>query len=175
MVKKDFEKDYYCRLEISGRVGKEVKMSTNTLQKIQEARDISAYKLLIKVLGEYTTNVPCTGVDELFNTTLRLGAKILPKDKRALDILDYILSCGSTAKIVHKLLNYRFSDLPAEFKPITKQGRKYVVAHWGRGDVIGDKVKDLLDFDDIRKAGSWVDVSGEKITLIDIMDIKEEK
>jgi len=143
------------------------------LRKILEARDTTLYKKLVSALGEYTTNVPATGINNLFDFAVKHGAKILPKDKRALDILDYILSCDSTARIIHKLLNLRFSDLPTELRPISKVGRKHQVAHWARGASISDRVKDLIDWEGSGTAGKWADVDGEAVTLIDIS--KEEK
>jgi len=143
------------------------------LKKILEARNTNLYKKLVSVLGDYTTGVPATGIDNLFNSAIEHGAKILPKDKRALDILDCILSCGSTARVIHKLLNLRFSDLPAELKPITKTGRKHVIAHFGRNGEVSDKIKSLVDWEGSGKLGNWVTVDGEKVTLIDIA--KEEE
>jgi hypothetical protein len=145
----------------------------NMLKRIQEARDTNLYKKLVAILGEYTTNVPATGIDDLFNSAIKHGAKILPKDKRALDILDYIVSCNSAARVIHKLLNLRFSDLPAELKPISKKGRKHQVVCWTRGANVSDRVKDLVDWEGSGAAGKWTDVDGEAAKLIDIA--KEEE
>ena len=138
------------------------------LKKIQEATDVSLYQRLLKVLGDYSTAVPCTGVDTLFDTVAEHGKKVLPKDKKALEILDYILSGGSTARVVHKLLNLRFSDLPVECRPIMKDGRKHLVTHWSRDKKISDRVKDIIDFDLSGKSGHWTDIDGEKTDLIPI-------
>lgn len=140
----------------------------NVLKKIQEAKDVHLYQQLLKVLGDYTASVPATGVDNLFTVAASQGKKILPKDKKALEVLDYILSGGSTARIVHKLLNLRFSDLPVECRPITKNGRKHLVAHFGRDGKISDRVKDVVDWENTGKAGRWVDIDGEKVDLIPI-------
>jgi len=145
----------------------------NILKKIQEAKDVGLYQKLLKTLGDYSAGIPCTGVDNLFDVVAAQGKKILPKDKKALEILDYILSGGSTARVVHKLLNLRFSDLPVECRPIMKDGRKHLVTHWSRGKKISDRVKDLIDFDVSGKAGHWTDIDGEKVSLIPIQ--KEEK
>jgi len=143
------------------------------LKRILESRDTNLYKKLVAILGEYTTNIPCTGIDDLFDSAVKNGAKILPKDKRALDILDYILSCNSAARVIHKLLNLRFSDLPAELKPISKKGRKHQVVHWTRGANVSDRVKDLIDWEGSSAVGKWTNVDGEGVALIDIA--KEEE
>jgi len=143
------------------------------LKRILESRDTNLYKKLVAILGEYTTSIPCTGIDDLFDSAVKNGAKILPKDKRALDILDYILSCNSAARVIHKLLNLRFSDLPAELKPISKKGRKHQVVHWTRGANVSDRVKDLIDWEGSGAVGKWTDVEGEATKLIDVA--KEEE
>jgi len=140
----------------------------NILKKIQEARDVSIYQRLLKTLGDYSAAIPATGIDNLFDVASGQGKKILPKDKKALEILDYILSSDITARIVHKLLNLRFSDLPVECRPIAKDGRKHHVAHWSRGSKISDRVKDLVDWDNVGKVGHWTDIDGEAIILLPI-------
>ena len=145
----------------------------STLKKIQEAKDVALYQKLLKVLGDYSASVPATGVDNLFDVAVEHGKKILPKDKKALGILSHILTCGDTARVVHKLLNTRFSDLSVEDKPMMKDGRKHHVAHWTRGTKISDRVKDLIDFDLSGTVGRWTDIDGEKVSLIALE--KEEK
>ena len=140
----------------------------NILKKIQESRDVNLYQKLLKTLGDYSSSVPATGVDNLFDVAAGQGKKILPKDKKALEILDYILSKESTARVVHKLLNLRFSDLPVECKPIMKDGRKHLVASCGRGKKISDRIKDLIDFESSGESMFWCNVDGEKVSLIDI-------
>lgn len=147
----------------------------NILKKIQEAKDVNIYQKLLGVLGDYTSNIPCTGIDKLFDVASEQGKKILPKDKKALEILDYILSCESTARVVHKLLNLRFSDLPTEYKPMMKDGRKHRVANWSRGAEISDRIKSLVDWDNTGAVGRWTDIDGEKVDLIDISDKSKEK
>lgn len=143
------------------------------LKKIQETKDVNLYQRLLKILGDYSAAVPCTGVDNLFDVVVAQGKKVLPKDKKALEILDYILSGGSTARVVHKLLNLRFSDLPVECRPIMKDGRKHLVTHFGRDGKISDRIKDIIDWENTGKSGHWVDIDGEKVSLILIK--KEEK
>lgn len=149
-------------------------MGNNMLEKIREARDVNIYQKLLKTLGDYSNRVPATGVDELFDVAAKQGKKILPKDKKALEILDYILSSGSTARIIHKLLNLRFSDLPVECKPLMKDGRKHRVAHWTRDTKITDRVKDLVDWENTGKVGAWTNIDGDKSALIQISQKEKE-
>jgi len=148
-------------------------LMSNTLKKIRESRDVNLYQKLLKTLGAYSADIPATGIDRLFDVVSKQGTKVLPKDKKALEILDYVLSSGVTARIVHKLLNLRFSDLPVEFRPMMKNGRKFQVAHWSRGGKISDRIKDLVNWDGTGMAGSWTDTAGGKVELIPMK--KEEK
>lgn len=146
------------------------------IQKILESKEvIPLYKRLLQVLGEYSVDVPCTGVDKLFNMAVEHGAKILPKDKVAIAILHRILwdidgkMHGPTSPmVVHKLLNTRFADLPIEVRPMIKVGRRHEVAFWSRSGEILDRVRDLIDFGATGKSGNWANVDGEKAEIIDI-------
>jgi len=143
------------------------------MKKICEAKDVELYKRLLRVLGDYTIKNPVTGINKLFDIAISQGKKILPKDKNALAILNYVLS-NSVPTAVQKLLNMRFGDLPkAEFRPIIKVGKKHEVAFWGRNNQVYDKVKNLIDFEASGKSGQWINVDGEKVTLLDLT--KEEK
>ena len=129
------------------------------------------YKRLLAVLGEYSKQVPATGVDTLFELAVKRGSKILPKDKHAMAILNMIFKDDSAARIIHKLLNQRFSNLPAELRPMAKDGRKHQVAHWVRGNaLVSDKVKDLIAWKEGDGAGHWSDLEGSKVTLIDMLE-----
>jgi len=143
------------------------------LKRIQESKDVQIYQKLLKVLGDYSITTPATGIDSLFDTASGEGKKVLPKDKKALEILDYVLSCNSVPRCIHKLLNLRFSDLPVEYRPISKDGRKHRVCHWVRGAEISDRVKDLVDWKNTGKIGKWGDIEGEPVELIPLE--KEEK
>lgn len=145
----------------------------NILRKIRESRDVNLYQKLLKVLGAYSAAVPATGVDNFFDVVAEHGKKVLPKDKKALEILGYVLSCGTAARVVHKLLNWRFSDLPVEYRPMMKNGRKHLVASWSRDTKISDRIKDLVDFDLFGSTGRWTDIEGDKVSLIPLK--KEEK
>ena len=140
------------------------------MQRILEAKDLKIYKKLLRVLGEYTQTFPSTGISSYFDTVVEQGKKVLPKDKQALAILYYILSDESkpVPTIVGDLLNLRFANLPVEHRPMIWNGRKKEVAFWQRGNVISDRVKDLIDFKNTGKAGSWSDPDGNKVKLIDM-------
>jgi hypothetical protein len=145
----------------------------NIYKKIQEAKDLDIYKKLLNVLGDYSTNVPATGVDGLFNIAIEQGKKVLPDDKQGLAILDFILTNNSTPAAVQKLLNMRFSDLPTDLRPMIKVGRKHEVAFYTRAAVTSDRVKDLIDWEEAGKKGQWTNLDGETAQLLDLT--KEEK
>ena len=141
-------------------------------KKIIEAKDVSIYKKLLKVLGDYSTSFPATGVTGLFDVAIEQGKKILPNDKQALDIIDCLLSDESNPAAVQKFLNCRFSDLPIEYRPISKKGNKHEVASWERNGIVSDRAKALIDFGVVGKKGKWSDIDGQSVTLVDIS--KEE-
>ncbi len=136
------------------------------MKRITESKDVTIYKALLQILGEYSTKVPGTGMDRLLDAVIEQGKKILPKDERALMILSYVLGHGTPAA-VQKLLNIRFSDLPPELKPMNKAGRRHQVPFWTRDTHTSDKVKDLIDWSATGKAGQWTDTNGEKVDLLD--------
>jgi len=136
-------------------------------------KSLSTYKRLLLVLGDYQLNFPGTGVGKLFNQAVENGKKILPSDKLALEILWTILSKETSAAAIHKLLNMRFSNLPTELQPMSKEGRSKEVAFWSRGSTVSDKVKSLIDFEGKGKKGTWTNVDGGKVELLDIT--QEEK
>lgn len=137
--------------------------------KLFEAKDVAIYKQLLRVLGDYVQKTPGTGVDKLFDAAVESGKSIMPKDKRALMILNHILyKKDTTPAIVQKLLNARFSSLPIDIRPIYKDGRKKVVAAWNRGVNTSDRIKDLIDFAGGSTGGSWADIDGNSVKLIDM-------
>lgn len=140
--------------------------------RIAEAKDVSLYKKMLNILGNYIDRFPATGCEKLFQVAVEQGVKIIPKDRAALNVLDHIFDeCAPTA--IQKLLNIRFSDLPVCVKPLYKNGRKHLVAFWNRDNVAYDRVKELIDFAGTGKAGSWSNLDGDKVTLIDMS--KEEE
>ena len=135
-------------------------------KKVNEATDATAYKHMLKSLGDYSTKNAFTGVDGLFKTACDKGKKIMPKDKNALSILQYVIMQPTSSSSVQRLLNTRFSSLPIELRPMAKDDEKKEVAMWMIGDRISDKVVDLIDFTGEGK-GYWCNVQGEKVSLVD--------
>lgn len=146
----------------------------NISQMINEAVDVRLYKKLLRVLADYSENMPTTECDRLLEIALDKGKSILPKDKVALAILKYILNDRDTVPaIIQHLLNDRFSCLPADIKPMYRDGNRRFVAFYTRGIEINDKVKSLINFEG-EKGGNWSDIDGNKVT-IDDMTSEEEK
>lgn len=137
------------------------------LTKILEAKDLKLYKAMLRVFSDYTSGTPITGVNGLFGSLAENGAKSLPSDPMALVILNHIVYSGSNASVINKLLNYRFSDLPGDIRPMIKSGRKILVANWCINDQVTDKVIDLVNWSGKGGGGFWCNVKGEKETVID--------
>jgi hypothetical protein len=96
----------------------------NKLQKILESSlDLIIYKKFLTILGNFIVRFPCTGTDNLFDVLANAGKKILPKDKKALSILNYVLDMNSESSSIQRFLNMRFDDLPADIKPLVKISR----------------------------------------------------
>jgi len=144
------------------------------MKSVFEARDVTVYKRLIKALGDYSSQYGFTGVDQMFKKAVEAGKKILPKNKEALGILDYIVSDESSSGCVQKLLNTRFTELPAEVRPIAKVGKRKEVAFWEVGDRLGDKVVNLLNLDG-KGGGRWVTAEGEKVTLVPLQTEEDKE
>ena len=142
-------------------------------QRILESRDLRLFRRMLRVLSDYSTNVPATGVDRLFDIATEKGTGILPKDKHAIAILKYVFSIEPSAAAVHKMLNLRFSDLPAEVKPMAKHERRQIVASWSMDGSVSDRVKDLVDWDATSKQGMWTDIDGKKVEVADTADEEE--
>jgi hypothetical protein len=143
---------------------------------LSEARDLNLYKKLLRVLGDYTDAFPATGVDGLFNQLLEAGIKSMPKDSKALLILDSIINDNdkSIPAKVQELLNIRFADLATDICPMYRVGNRREVAFWNRDDVLNDKVISLIDFTGKGKPGFWSSVERKKVELLNF-DTKESK
>ncbi len=141
---------------------KDRQISEATRRRVCEAKKVVVYKKLLQLFGEFCDRSPATSVERLFTILAEKGAAILPTDKRALAILNRYASFES----VQNLLNHRFSDLPAELKPVTKSGNRHELALWCIDKQVFDKVRDLLDFEEGKK-GFWSDVDCKKVTLLD--------
>jgi hypothetical protein len=146
-----------------------------TRDQILESKDVSIYKRLLRVLGDYKEAHAGTDIDDYFDRlTSPKGIKMLPKDKHALVILDCVLKGPSVPGIIQKLFNCRFASLPICVKPMYKVGRRTRVASWTRGMYVTDMVKELIDWEG-KGRGSWTDIDSNKVTLLDLTKDKEEK
>jgi hypothetical protein len=145
------------------------KMTNNFIQAAKESKDVSLYTRLLNVFAEYCKNVPATGIDRFFDMAVAAGKSILPSDKRALDIIEYVLKESQSAPaVIQKLMNIRFSDLPIGYRPLIKNVKKHEVAFWQKNDELSDKVFSLLNFDGYEKGkhGRWATADGKKATII---------
>jgi len=134
---------------------------------LNEAKDLSVYKKLINVLGDYTDRYPGTGVERLFRNAIDLGMKVMPSDKNAIAVLDSVLSNGSGPQRVQNLLNMRFADLPLVIKPTYKLGNRKEVAFWLSNEQIYDRVISLLNQSKSGGKGKWCDIDGKGVDIID--------
>lgn len=135
------------------------------LENLKEATDISVYSKLLIVLGEYSDKCPMTGISKLLTLALDNGKSILPKDKRALDILKHVLN-KNPLEAVQKLLNCKFSNLPADLKPRFREGSDLSIAFWNNGVSVSDTVISLINFDKSSKKSGWCSLDGTSVTLI---------
>jgi hypothetical protein len=136
------------------------------MELLEAQKDLSIYKRLVQLLGDYQTNVPATGISNIFNKLLDKGIKAIPKDKTAQAILSYILFNKDQALIIECLLNQRFAKLPALYRPTYKDGNKKLTAFWFSNDNICDKSFNLLNLED--SIGHWCDESGKSVKLINV-------
>lgn len=110
-----------------------------------------------------------SSVERLFQKLCDGGAKLLPKNGRALDILTDVAAIdeqGSSG--VQRLLNSRFDDLLFRLRPIYKIGRRTEIAFWCRDGQVSDKVLDLINFGGKTGSGFWSDAEGKKVELLDM-------
>ncbi|MHA2023683.1 MAG: hypothetical protein ACTSWQ_08495 [Candidatus Thorarchaeota archaeon] len=139
-------------------------------QKVLESRDVNTYKKLLTIFGNFCDEYPASSVDRIFNLMIEKGARVLPSEKRARAIIDYVVSeCESGPMKVQKILNMRLCDLPVELRPLTKTGKRHEIAFWCRKDQIYDKVKDLLNLED-GGSGHWGDADCKKVILLDVKE-----
>lgn len=138
-----------------------------SLRRVLESRDVNTYKKLLTVFGSFCDEYPASSVDRIFDQMIEKGAKVLPSERRARAIIDYVVGeCESGPMKVQKILNMRLCDLPVELRPLTKTSKRHEIAFWCRKDQIYDKVKDLLNLDD-GGPGFWSDAECKKVTLLD--------
>lgn len=143
---------------------------------LDEAKDLSLYKKILRLVGDYDDQYPATGVGALFSSMVENGIRVMPKDDRAISILEFVIfDSKSVPAKVQELLNLRFSGLPTLMRPCFKNGRSKEVAFWERNGKVFDKVIDLLDPSGEGSKGGWSNCKGEKVTLIDMNAPKEEQ
>jgi len=147
-------------------INKDSIMNTQILKRINEEKDISVYKKLLTVLTQWSEKFPMTGIDSILDRVVEKGKSVLPTDKYALAILDYILSMRSFSASVSALLNMRFSDLPAEFQPLANIDKKCQLAFWFVDGRISDMVKDLICLNQKTTTGFFCDSNGKKVELL---------
>jgi hypothetical protein len=137
------------------------------MESIFESKDLKVYKRLIELLGTYCLSLPATQAQKYYDLAIKNGGKIIPKDGKAISILNSILSSKeSTPTKVQKLLNIRFSDLPIDKRPLNKDSRRVFVAFWMGDGKVCDKVLDLINFE-LGESGYWCDMKGNKVKLMD--------
>ena len=134
---------------------------------MEGAKDLSIYKRILKAFSDFTEMYPGTGMVSVYRQLLETGIKCISKDKRALEILDYVASSNSS-KVVQDLQNTHFADLPIVCRPIYQAGTAKLVALWKKGDKVYDRIYDLINLDGESAKGSWVNEKGEAVELIDL-------
>jgi len=137
-----------------------------------EQKNLTIYKKLLSVLGEWCDNVPGTGMNTWLDKLIEKGVSAVPSDKRAKAILTYVLEEFTVPVAVQYLTNWNFSDLSYDLKPKYKLGTKHLVAFWNSNKITDCKIKTLLNVEG--KAGHWSDAYGKKVTLIDITKDNDE-
>ena len=61
-------------------------------KQISEAKNVNIYKTLLNLFADFCDRFPASSVDRLFDILVEAGTKILPADKRALDIISYAIA-----------------------------------------------------------------------------------
>jgi len=131
-----------------------------------EAKNLDVYKALLRTFSDFTDQCPGTGMGNVYRQLLELGLKCVPKDKKALAILEHVLSAKSTTARVQALSNTSFGSLPIVVRPVYKDKNRKVTAFYSKNDKIYSNVVDLLSFEG--GTGSWTDEKGTKVTLLDL-------
>lgn len=137
-------------------------------QKISEATDLGLFKRILGAFSCFVERQPGTGMSRVYKGMLDVNVKMMPKDKRALDILDYVVKDKSDSAIVQDVMNKSFGELPCTVRPMYKAGSTKLIAFWCVDGKIFSKVADLLDLDDRGGTKFWSDEKGSKVDLIDL-------
>ena len=138
-----------------------------TLQSIfEKQKDLTTFEKLLKAFADYSDAFPATGVDNIVSFLLKEKTKVMPKDKLALEVLEYAAtSKDNPSGIVQQVLNLRFSDLPVECRPMYEyESGEKKVACWKVGDKVSDRVVSLLNIGQEGSVVGWVCCcTGEKV------------
>jgi hypothetical protein len=138
------------------------------LKKLSEATDLNLFKRILSAFSCFVERQPGTGMSRVYKSMLDSNVKMMPKDQRALDILDYICKNKSDSALVQDIMNTSFTDLPCTVRPVYKNGSSKVVAFWCCDGKIFGKAADLLDLDGKSGSKFWSDEKGNKVDLIDL-------
>jgi hypothetical protein len=129
---------------------------------LDEAKDLTLYKKLVVVFSDFVDKYPGTGVGNIYRNLVEVGIKSMPSDKKALDILKYVIENYSVSDIMNK----RLSELPITLKPVYKQGNTKLCAFYCVDGKLHDRAINLLNFEG--KKGNWTDENCEKVSLLDL-------
>lgn len=130
---------------------------------LNESQGLNLYKKLLNNFSDFVDKQPGTGMGRIYRKLLDAGIKCMPSDKRALEILSFVLS-SNVSKSIQDLINTSFVDLPMDVRPVYKVGNSRFVAFWNKDSKIFSKTMDLIDYDGVK--GSWSDEKGDAVTLI---------
>ena len=142
------------------------------LKELAESRDLNIYKKMLAMFGDFVDRYPGSGIGMIYRDMLEAGLKCVPKDKKAQEILSFVLS-DNAPKAVQGLLNTRFVELPVPIRPTYKSGNTKIAAFWSRDGTLLDKVYDLLGLRGESAGGAWVDPNGEKVTLLAMETVED--
>lgn len=132
---------------------------------INESQELIIYKKVLNIFADFIDKQPATGLGKMYKQLLDLVLKCVPRDKRALEILDSILTVNAP-KSIQTLLNISFIDLPITVRPMYLSGNTREVAFWKRGNNVYTKVCDLLNLSKDEGEGYWVNKDGNRVTLV---------
>lgn len=135
------------------------------IQRLNEAKDLSLYKRMVDMFARAYESY--SGFGGTYRKILDGGFRIIPKDKRAQEILNYVVGEGS-GKNIQSLMNMRFAELPVDIRPNFRNGKKYETAYWCIDDKLNTKIFDLLSFPEVKGKGKWADESCKGVSLLEL-------
>lgn len=138
------------------------------LKRLAEATDLNLFKRILSAFSCFVERQPGTGMSKIYKAMLDANVKMMPKDQRALDILDYLCKNKSDSAIVQDIMNCSFTELPCTVRPVYKNGSSKVVAFWCCDGKIYGKASDLLSINGDSGSRYWSDERGNKVELIDL-------